>query len=143
MQWKWQFVAAVVLLLAFGVLTVLMLVWADGSPEEWKNRAFVFSSVEAIVFTAVGWLFGREVHREGVEAARKDAAEAKDKADTKQQETADERAKGMKLAGAVAAMDTTPARNQGEAQDVGLASSTGTSQMDRVQQLAQELYPSS
>jgi hypothetical protein len=121
-----------------------MLLWADAPAEEWKNRAFVFSSVEAIVFTAVGWLFGREVHRESAETARKDAEEAQDKADTKQQEAADERAKALRLAGAVETMAVLAAAPQGEARDVGFAEATGAaeqSQVAKVQALAQQLYP--
>jgi lysylphosphatidylglycerol synthetase-like protein (DUF2156 family) len=143
MQWKWQFVVAGMLIVAFAVLTFFMLSWADAPAEEWKNLVFVFSSVEAIVFTAVGWLFGREVHREGAETARKDAAEAQDKADANQREAADEKAKGMRLAGAVEAMDgTTTLRTQGEGEDVGFApADAGLSQVDRVRQLARDLYP--
>jgi hypothetical protein len=142
-QWKWQFVVAGILLVMFGVLTGLMLMWADGPSEEWKNRMFIFSSVEAIVFTAVGWIFGREVHREGVETARDDAKEAQTKADTKQQEAAGERAKGMRLAGAVEMIEVPTVRSQGDAEDVGFApaGAAATSQVDRVRELARELYP--
>ncbi len=138
--WRWQFVVAGLLILGFVVLTVFMLGWAGGSEGAWKNRVFVFSSVEAIVFTAVGWVFGREVHRSGVETAKQDAKEAKDEAKAKQAEAAEERAKGMKLAGAVGALSV-PAGG-GQASDVAMDEdgAPALSQLDRVRQMARELY---
>ena len=87
---------------------------------------FVFSSVEAIVFTAVGWIFGLEVHRAQAESAQKDADDAKEDAEEKSQladrraeEAAEERAKGMRLAGAVETFAAGPADRHGQARDVG------------------------
>jgi hypothetical protein len=129
------------LIVAFAVLTIFMLSWADGADAEWKNRMAVFSSVEAIVFTAVGWLFGREVHRSGAETARQDAAEAKTDSKVQQEKAAEATAKGMKLAGAVEAL--VPPPPGGRAKDVALDEpAAAQSQIDRVQQLARELYPS-
>jgi hypothetical protein len=56
-------VVTVVLLLAFGVLVVVMIVTSDSLSEvAWNRRVYLLGGVEAIVFTSVGWLFGREVH---------------------------------------------------------------------------------
>jgi hypothetical protein len=77
-----QLIIASALLVAFGVLVVVMLGWA----ETWEERVYVFGAVEAIVFTAVGWIFGREVHRQTAERAQEDAAAAKQEAKSSAEE---------------------------------------------------------
>lgn len=149
LPWRWQFSVAAVLIVGFVVLTVFMLSWADTSDAVWKNRVYVFSSVEAIVFTAVGWIFGREVHRAQAESAQKDADDAKESAKQQSQlahqkaeEVADERAKGMRLAGAVETFALGPAEHHGQARDVAAGKeSTGfPSQLASLQELARRLY---
>jgi hypothetical protein len=112
-RWSWQFWVAVVILLGFGALVVYVMRVADqASDPVWQRRIYVFSAVEALVFTAIGWLFGREVNRSAVVSAQQDAAGAKKDAETarvearqsaeattKAKETAaEERAKGRTLA---------------------------------------------
>ncbi len=147
--WRWQFFVAAALIVAFAVLTVFMLSWANVSDAVWKNRVFVFSSVEAIVFTAVGWVFGREVNRAQVEAARKDADDAKgaarensELAGRKADEAAEERAKGARLAGAVSTLAAGSADRRSRARDVGAdeESAAFPSQLAFVQDLARQLY---
>lgn len=142
LPWRWQFIVASGLLVAFVVLTVFMLSWADAPEGVWKNRVFVFSSVEAIVFTAVGWIFGREVHRTQAESARKDADDAKEVAGKKADQAAEERAKGMRLAGAVETLVAGTASTGGHARDVGLNGDSGPlpSQLASLQDLARRLY---
>jgi hypothetical protein len=147
LPWRFQFTVAAALIVAFVVLTVFMLWWADAPDGVWKNRVFVFSSVEAIVFTAVGWIFGREVHRTQAESARKDAAEAKEAAGRKADEAAEERAKGMRLAGAVETLTAGPAGagQGGPARDVGLddepaESGAPPSQLASLHDLVRRLY---
>jgi ABC-type Na+ efflux pump permease subunit len=87
-KWAWQFTVAAVLLLAFAVLIVVMLSMADGGDETvWQRRAYLFGGAQAIVFTAVGWLFGQEVNRSAAESAKQDANEAKQDADAARTET--------------------------------------------------------
>jgi uncharacterized membrane protein YccC len=95
-KWTWQFMVAVGLLLAFAALDVVMLAMANtGNEIVWQRRVYIFGAVEAVVFTAVGWLFGREVSRSAAESAKqeasdakKDATEARDKAEKKTAEAA-------------------------------------------------------
>jgi hypothetical protein len=147
--WRWQFFVAAALIVAFVVLTVFMLSWANAPDAVWKNRVFVFSSVEAIVFTAVGWIFGREVHRAQIESAREDADDAKvdakeklELASRKAEEAAEERAKGMRLAGAVETFTAGRADSRGQARDVGLGEESAAfpSQLASLQDLARRLY---
>jgi hypothetical protein len=80
-KWTWQFMVAVGLLLAFAALDVVMMAMAN-TPDEivWQRRVYIFGAVEAVVFTAVGWLFGREVSRSAAESAKQEASDAKEDA---------------------------------------------------------------
>jgi hypothetical protein len=80
-RWTWQFVVAVALLVGFVALIVAMMFLARGDETVWQRRVFVFGGAEAIVFTVIGWLFGREVHRGTAESAKGDAARARQEAD--------------------------------------------------------------
>ena len=105
------------------VLVIYMLGQADDDSAVWDRRIYIFGSAEAIVFTAVGWLFGREVHRAAAETAREDAKAAKADAEEKGQQVAEltERsAKGDALKAAVeAAAAARQPRRATRATDVG------------------------
>jgi len=56
---------AIVILYYFYQLALLMLVHAtDPNDTFWSRRIFIYSGIEAIVFGAAGFLFGREVNRQ-------------------------------------------------------------------------------
>ncbi len=125
---------AVALTALFVVLVVVMLIAAKGSTSQWQNMVYVFGSVEALVFTAIGWVFGREVQRGQVAAARADAATAKQdakdnaaKAEQAQAEAAqhqsevNELATGVRIATLAPAPVAPAAPAQRGAEDVGLA----------------------
>jgi len=79
----WQIIVTILLLLIFSLLAWYLIASAGEGPDiVWQRRIFVFSGVEALLFTAVGWLFGREVSRSAVAAAEKTAADAKQDAET-------------------------------------------------------------
>ena len=108
----WQFAVAIGLLVAFTGLVIYMLVTADGDANTWERQVYVFGAVEAIVFTAVGWIFGREVHRANAENAREDANEAKQDAAAKGAQVealTGEVAKGRTLAAAIDATESAEA----------------------------------
>jgi hypothetical protein len=90
---------AIVVIVAFAIFAVFLVSNADTQNQsEWERWVYVFGAVEAIVFAAVGWFFGREVHRERAEKAEERAKEA-------EQEKVDARDKGSKLAGMVVASE--------------------------------------
>jgi hypothetical protein len=160
-RWSWQFWVAVVILLGFGALVVYMMkVAAQGSDPFWQRRIYVFSAVEALVFTAIGWLFGREVNRSAVVTAQQDAAGAKKEAETarvearqsaeqtsKAKETAaEERAKGRTLAVVAANAAPPPGQRAAGSQDAaagGRAAPAGPAGAAVVDLAAviQQLYP--
>jgi hypothetical protein len=80
---------AVLLAVAIGLLVIYVVILyflfkgaddKDMSETIWGRYTYLLGGLEAIVFTAVGWLFGREVNRkqaEQAEQATQEAAEAK------------------------------------------------------------------
>ena len=84
--WKALFIVAVaigVIYIGFAVVTWNRADDADVANEAiWSRYVLVFQGIEAIAFTAVGWLFGREVHRGEAETAKKDKAAAENRAQT-------------------------------------------------------------
>ncbi|WP_256795761.1 hypothetical protein [Terrabacter sp. Ter38] len=64
-SWRWLFWAAIAIVFAYVVFVLLAFVRADDKlPEtDWSRSVYVLLGLEALAFTAVGWLFGREVHR--------------------------------------------------------------------------------
>lgn len=90
---------AFVLLIAFGWLVYYLNGKVQSDNElEWQRRVYLFGGVEAIVFTAVGWIFGREVNRQQVDAAEKRVDTSEQKADAAVDKAASAEAKAADLA---------------------------------------------
>lgn len=88
---------AVAVVGGFAAFAVFLVANADTREQaEWERWVYVFGAVEAIAFAAIGWLFGREVNRERAE-------KAEDAAEQANEEAAQNREKGAKLAGMVIA----------------------------------------
>lgn len=143
-------IVALVVLILFVPLVLWMLAGTTVKEETvWARRVYVYGTVEAIVFTAVGWLFGREVHREQASSAKQDAQEAKgeaasarQEASTKSEEAAVAKTKGHALAAAVrnTAPPTTGTRGRGGSATVGLEG-TASQPPQNLRSLADELFP--
>jgi hypothetical protein len=96
----WVF--AVVLVGLFVIACVILYHVADSTGVDevrWHRHVYVFSAFEAIVFTAVGWVFGREVHHSTAERAIADANARKQDAE----DAANEAKNGYALAQAIKA----------------------------------------
>jgi hypothetical protein len=100
-------VAAIVVLLAFGVLVVFMLgktASADTPDSDWSRLTYIFGSVEAIVFAAAGAIFGTTVQRSQTVRAEQRADSQQQRADAHTEDAAKGRtlAKAAKRAAASA-----------------------------------------
>lgn len=77
-------VLSILLIAVFIVLSVILFNVADDKDTTeivWSRYAYIVGGIEAIVFAAVGWLFGREVNRGTADLAKSQAEEAKGDAD--------------------------------------------------------------
>ena len=133
---------AVVILFFFAGLLIYMYRIAPTMEEALWNRALaLFGSVEAIAFTAAGYLFGREVHRE-------QAKKAENRADIKTLEAqqalalaAEEKHRGQGLAEAIKAKKSaTSERTDGSLR--GQPEGVASTHLDELATLAERLYPS-
>jgi hypothetical protein len=82
-SWMSLFWAAIVVMLIYAGFAVVTFIRAgDGTLTDsvWSHTLWVVQGVEAVAFTAVGWLFGREVRRGEADAAKKQADAATENA---------------------------------------------------------------
>lgn len=109
-------IAVAICLVIFYVVALVALysIAADDTTSDvvWSRYVVLLSGLEAIVFTAVGWMFGREVNRQRAEAAedaKKKADDAKDESQAqlqqKERELATARATGEGLKTAILVTD--------------------------------------
>lgn len=63
-------IVTVFVIIAAAALITFMILDVDAADETWKRYAYVLTGVESIVFAAVGWLFGKEIHREQAERGK-------------------------------------------------------------------------
>ena len=76
--------------LAMYVIFVVVLI-ALRQDRNWDRLIYLLSGFEAIVFSAIGWIFGTTVARGAVQEAKVSQAEAKEQASTARQEAAEAR----------------------------------------------------
>jgi tetratricopeptide (TPR) repeat protein len=66
--------------LALFIFGLAVLLWISGSGMAdlmWTRYIYLLTGVETVAFAALGWLFGREVHRQQAESAMKQADQAR------------------------------------------------------------------
>ena len=97
-------ITGLAVLLAFALLINYLLTQTAASDIVWARLTYLLSGVEALVFAAAGFLFGREVHRERAERAETDAAAAKTEARAAEQTAAQARESLVKADEAVKAI---------------------------------------
>jgi hypothetical protein len=73
----------------------------------WQRFVYVFGGIEAVVFTAVGWLFGREVNRQQAVSATNRADKSDAAATTAIAKAADLQARGRAAKAAIDARRST------------------------------------
>jgi hypothetical protein len=115
-------VITTLLIAAFVAFVAFLLHEVAVSQADWERYVYLLSGVEAIVFAAVGWLFGKEVHRERAEKAEATAAKAADGQLEATTEAAAQKQKGLSLAQAILAQtDAAPNLIQAIAPETGEA----------------------
>ncbi|GIF13433.1 hypothetical protein [Actinoplanes teichomyceticus] len=131
-------VVAVALLLGFAVLLIFLVgkagTAADGA---WSRYVYLFGAMEALVFTAIGWLFGREVNRQAVQSAEARAEQAAARTEEATVRAAEQRANGRALR---AAVETRAAAAPG-VEERGLTGGGAGRELRELAALAKALFP--
>ena len=96
-------IVGIVVLLLFIAFNVYMLVNLDMKNELWTRAVYLLGGVEAITFSAAGYFFGREVHRERAEQAEEKAAQAHADVVGAEKRATEAESKGKALKAAIAA----------------------------------------
>ena len=111
---KQRFILAVIIFIAY-IIFIIYLITKTSTENDllWTRLLYLFTGIEAIVFAALGYVFGRDINRSRAENAEKDAEkakkdEAKAKADAEKakKESQKEREKGIALSTAVKSAST-------------------------------------
>jgi type VI protein secretion system component VasK len=98
----WVFAVGLVVLFALSCWILYHLVNSTGVDEvHWHRYVYIFSAWEAIVFTAIGWIFGQEVRRSAAATAINDAKDAKKDAKDAANQAREEAVRGRALAEAI------------------------------------------
>lgn len=84
--------------IGFGVFLVLNVGVEDSA---WDRYILVFGAAEAVVFAAVGWLFGKEVHRQEAKDAKVAHGQAQAESTAASMEAAAQAERGRNLAAVV------------------------------------------
>jgi hypothetical protein len=138
-------VVAIVILAGFALLLYHMYQVAPTREETLWNRSLVlFGSVEAIAFTAAGYLFGKEVHREQAQQAERRADEKTAEAGAARAAAAEARAKGESLKKAIEAKQPSVSRgtiNESLQHPGAGAESAAGGALNELATLAQSLFP--
>jgi hypothetical protein len=133
-------IVAIVLVVAYVVLCGLLYFKADHLSDAnlWTRLTYIAGGLSSFVSTAVGWLFGREVHRAAAEHATEEAGRMRQVAVAARKD-AD---RGSALAEAVKAAAGASVPAQGIGQAAGELTSLAASHLNSLKALAENLFPS-
>jgi hypothetical protein len=124
----WGLLAALVVLVAFGVFIAFLVTQREAPETPWTRLAWLFASVEAIAFGAAGALFGSSIQRQRAEKAEEEARQNSDTA-----------ARGRALAAVIKADD--PDTDAGRANLESFGPTEATNIAARHASIARELFP--
>lgn len=131
---------AVVLGVVFICLATLMALNADtGNDVQWQRWAGLFAAIEALAFTAIGWVFGREINRERAEGAERRAGGAERDRGEARERAAREHEKGKSLARQIVARADL-ARGGGRLEAQGAGQEPGDANLDVLAEVARREY---
>ncbi|SDE85000.1 hypothetical protein SAMN05421636_10840 [Pricia antarctica] len=91
------YVIAIGVLIAYGFFIHFLTGRAGAEEPEWSRLIYLFSGVEAIVFAAAGFLFGREVNRKRAKNAEEEKKQADKEKEVAKKQMFDEKKKGLML----------------------------------------------
>jgi hypothetical protein len=96
-------IVAVLVLIGFAGFGAYLVIHVNSSAQSWTRYVYLFGAVQALLFTAFGWLFGREANRQAVKSAEARADNAATRAETANAAAADQKARGEALTAGIEA----------------------------------------
>jgi hypothetical protein len=137
-------IAAIVILVAFGLFIYVLLGRTGVDEAEWGRYVYLFGGVEAIAFAAAGVLLGREVHRAQAESAEKRAT----KAESEVKKFEPEAVKGRALADFIEARAEARRAEAARAAEIGIRGTKPSAELgsvqaelDEISSVAKKLFP--
>ena len=134
------YIIAIGVLIAYGFFIYFLIGKADAKELDWSRLIYLFSGVEAIVFAAAGFLFGREVNRKRAENAEEEKKHAESQKEVAEKQAVEERKKGLILGTMVIQEEKTAASMTSENVALeGMASKPGA--VASMAKSARSMYP--
>ncbi|WP_276167800.1 hypothetical protein [Zobellia alginiliquefaciens] len=133
-----QFVIAIALLIAYGFFIYFLIGRVDSGDPSWSRLIYLFSGVEAIVFAAVGFLFGKEVNRQRAEKAETEKKEVEEQKEKIKDEKVAEHNKGLVLGAMI--MQAEGGQNK-STENRGLEMEMSSGELQGIAAKAKQLYP--
>ena len=133
-----QFVIAIALLIAYGFFIYFLIGKVDSGDPSWSRLIYLFSGVEAIVFAAVGFLFGKEVNRQRAEKAETEKKAVEEQKEKIKDEKVAEHNKGLVLGAMIMQAENGQKKS---ADNRGLEMKMSSSELQGIAEKAKQLYP--
>ena len=138
------YIMAVISLVGFAWFIIYLVGRTINATElEWTRAVYLLSGVEAIVFAAAGFLFGREVHRVRAEKAEERAEKAETDASESKERAVTAEIKGESLAAAINAKQKgiESMAPQYEAFGPKTAATLSQANLNELAEMAQSMFP--
>ncbi|PKA97242.1 hypothetical protein B0O79_0895 [Flavobacteriaceae bacterium MAR_2009_75] len=129
---------AFAVLVFYGFFIHFLIGKVDSGDPSWSRLIYLFSGVEAIVFAAVGFLFGKEVNRRRAEKAETEKKEVEVQKEKIKEEKVEEHNKGLVLGAMIMQAENgqkKPTANR------GLEMEISSSELHGLAEKAKQLYP--
>lgn len=136
-------VVAVLVVIGFGIFLTFLVINVNSSEQSWTRYVYLFGAAEALLFTAFGWLFGREVNRHAVKSAEARADNATGRAEVASTVAADQKARGEALRAGIEAR-ATRATPPGAVEERGVGGEAGgpaQGDLNELATFARALFP--
>ncbi|MGJ8735460.1 hypothetical protein [Zobellia laminariae] len=133
-----QYVIAISLLIAYSFFIYFLIGKVDSGDPSWSRLIYLFSGVEAIVFAAVGFLFGKEVNRQRAEKAETEKKAVEEQKEKIKDEKVAEHNKGLVLGAMIMQAENGQKKS---ADNRGLEMKMSSSELQGIAEKAKQLYP--
>lgn len=136
-------IVAVLVLIGFAGFVAYLVANVNASAQSWTRYVYLFGAVQALLFTAFGWLFGREVNRQAVKSAEARADSAATRAEVANAAAADQKARGEALTAGIE-VRASGAAAAGAVEERGIGGAPGAAartDLDELAAFARTLFP--